>query len=141
MFLGEYSYRVDVKGRLPLPTRFREKLKAGLVLTAGPEKCIVAYPHTEWEKLAGELTGGSVLPSKLRRLRRALFSSAIDLDIDAQGRVALPQFLRQHAGIGSEAIVAGANSYFEIWNKEDWQAEKETSNEQVWQIIESLERH
>jgi MraZ protein len=141
MFLGEYEYRVDVKGRLPLPPRFREQLKSGLVLTAGPEKCIVAYPPAEWEKLAGALTGGTILPSKMRRLNRALFASAYDLVLDAQGRVALPQFLREHAGIGNEAVVAGANSYFEIWNKEDWQAEKVDSTKQSWQIIESIERH
>jgi MraZ protein len=141
MFLGEYEYRVDVKGRLPLPPRFREQLKSGLVLTAGPEKCIVVYTPSEWEKLAGALTGGTILPSKMRRLNRALFASAYDLVLDAQGRVALPQFLREHADIGSEAVVAGANSYFEIWNKKEWQAEKVNSTKQAWQIIESIERH
>jgi len=141
MFLGEYEYRVDAKGRLPLPPRFREKLKTGLVLTAGPEKCIVAYAPADWEKLAGELTGGSIVPSKLRRLNRAMFASAYDLLLDAQGRVALPQFLREHAGIDNEVVVAGANTYFEIWNKEEWQAEKVASTKQAWQIIESLERH
>jgi MraZ protein len=141
MFLGEYEYRVDAKGRLPLPTRFREKLKTGLVLTASPEKCIAAYPPTEWEKVAGELTGGAVLASKLRRLSRALFSSAIDLELDAQGRIALPQFLREYASIGSEAVVVGVNNYFEIWGKQGWRAEKEASTGQVWQIIESIERH
>ena len=141
MFLGEYEYRVDAKGRLPLPTRFREQLKAGLVLASGPEKCIVAYPPAEWEKVAGELTGGVVLASKLRRLSRALFSSAMDLELDAQGRIALPHLLRESADIRSEAVVVGVNSYFEIWNKEDWRAEKEASTKQVWQIIESIERH
>jgi MraZ protein len=141
MFLGEYEYRVDEKGRLPLPPRFREQLKSGLILTAGPEKCIVVYTPSEWENLAGVLTGGTILPSKMRRLNRALFASAYDLLLDAQGRVALPQFLREYAGIGSEAVVAGANSYFEIWNKEEWQAEKVNSTKQAWQIIESIERH
>jgi MraZ protein len=141
MFLGEYEYRVDTKGRLPLPPRFRDKLASGLVLTAGPEKCIVAYAPADWEKLAGDLTGGSVLPSKLRRLNRAMFSSAFDMVLDAQGRVALPQLLREYAGIGNEAVVAGANGYFEIWNKQEWQAEKAESTKQAWQIIESLERH
>ncbi len=141
MFLGEYEYRVDSKGRLPLPPRFRDKLKDGLVLTAGPERCIVAYAPAEWEKLAARLTGGSIVQSKLRRLNRALFGSAFNLELDAQGRVALPQKLREHAGIANEAVVAGANTYFEIWNKDDWQAEKAASTEQAWQIIESLEPH
>lgn len=141
MFLGEYDYRVDVKGRVPLPPKFREKLKDGLVLTAGPEKCIVVYSSAEWEKLASNLTGGSIVPSKLRRLNRAVFASAYSLETDGQGRVALPQLLRDHAGIRGEVVVAGANTYFEIWNKEQWQAEKAASQDQAFQIIESLERH
>ena len=141
MFLGEYEYRVDVKGRVPLPPKYREKLKDGLVLTAGPEKCIVAYSSAEWEKLASNLTGGSIVPSKLRRLNRAVFASAYSLEADGQGRIALPQLLREHAGIRDEVVVAGANTYFEIWNKEQWQAEKAASQDQAFQIIESLERH
>jgi|SRR3972149_6949869 len=141
MFLGEFEYKVDEKGRLPLPPRFRPDLRDGLILTAGPEKCVVAYAPAEWERLAAGLTGGSILPSKLRRLSRALFASAFNLKPDGQGRIALPQLLREHAGIKDEVVVAGANTYFEIWNKEQWQAEKAISQEQSWQIIESLERH
>lgn len=140
MFLGEYEYRVDAKGRVPLPPKFREKLKDGVVLTAGPEKCIVAYSPSEWEKLASNLTGGSIVPSKLRRLNRAFFASAYSLEVDGQGRVALPQLLRDHAAVRDEVVVAGANTYFEIWNKTQWQAEKAASQEQAFQIIESLER-
>jgi len=140
MFLGEYEYRVDAKGRVPLPPKFREKLKDGVVLTAGPEKCIVAYSPSEWEKLASNLTGGSIVPSKLRRLNRAVFASAYSLEVDGQGRVALPQLLRDHAAVRDDVVVAGANTYFEIWNKKQWQAEKAASQEQAFQIIESLER-
>jgi MraZ protein len=141
MFLGEYQYKVDAKGRVPLPPKYRERLKDGLVLTAGPETCIVAYPSSEWEKIAANLTGGPMLPNKLRRLHRALFASAYDLETDGQGRIALPQLLRDHAGIRDDVIIAGANTYFELWNIEQWQAEKAVSQEQAWQIIESLERH
>jgi MraZ protein len=141
MFLGEHEYRVDVKGRVPLPPRFREKLGGTVVLTASPEKCIAAYPLPEWEKVASSLGGGPLVPSKLRRLNRAMFPSAYDLPIDGQGRVALPQALRGHAGIAEEVVVIGANTYFEIWNRELWQAEKTASQEQSWQTIESLEHH
>ena len=141
MFLGEYEYKVDVKGRVPLPPKYREKLRDGLVLTAGPEMCIVVYSVAEWEKLATNLTGGSILPSKLRRLNRAVFASAYSLEPDRQGRIALPQMLRDHAAVRDEVVVVGANTYFEIWNKERWQAEKTASQEQAFQIIESLERH
>ncbi len=141
MFFGEFEYKIDEKGRVPIPPKFRRELKDGVVLTPGVEKCIVAYALPEWKKLATTLTTGSVTPSKLRRLNRAIFATAFSLNIDGQGRVALPIPLRQYAGIEDEVVIAGANTYLELWNKEQWESEKAISQEQAWQIIESLERH
>ena len=141
MFLGEFEYKIDEKGRMPIPPKFRPELEGGVVLTPGIEKCITAYPLPEWEKLAATLTTGSVTPSKLRRLNRAIFATAFSLNIDGQGRIALPISLRQYAGIEAEVVIAGVNTYFELWNKEQWESEKAISQEQAWQIIESLERH
>ncbi|MFH1650790.1 MAG: division/cell wall cluster transcriptional repressor MraZ [Chloroflexota bacterium] len=140
MFFGEFDYKIDEKGRIPFPPRFRNALKDGLVLTPGIEKCVTAYPLPEWKKLAGELTGTSATPSKLRRLNRAIFATAFSTLIDGQGRIALPAPLREHAGISDEVVVVGANTYLEIWNKADWEDEKAISQEQSWQIIESLEK-
>ncbi len=141
MFFGEFEYRIDEKGRVPIPPRFRKELKEGVVLTPGVEKCITAYPLSEWKKLAATLTTGSVTRSKLRSLNRAIFATAFIYRIDGQGRIALPIPLRQHAGIEEEVVIAGANNYLELWNKERWEAEKAISQEQTWQIIESLEKH
>ena len=141
MFFGEFEYKIDEKGRVPIPPRFRRELKEGVVLTLGVEKCITAYALSEWKKLAATLTTGSVTPSKLRRLNRAIFATAFSLNIDGQGRIALPIPLRQYADIEDEVVIAGANNYLELWNKEQWEAEKAISQEQTWQIIESLERH
>jgi MraZ protein len=141
MFFGEFEYKIDEKGRVPIPPRFRRELKEGVVLTPGVEQCITAYPLSEWKKLAATLTTGSVTRSKLRRLNRAIFATAFSLNIDGQGRIALPIPLRQYADIEDEVVIAGANNYLELWNKERWEAEKAISQEQTWQIIESLERH
>ncbi len=141
MFFGEFEYRIDEKGRVPIPPRFRKELKDGVVLTPGIEKCITAYPLSEWKKLAATLTTGSVTRSKLRKLNRSFFATAFSLNIDGQGRIALPIPLRQSAGIEDEVIIVGANTYLELWNKEQWEAEKAISQEQTWQIIESLEEH
>ena len=140
MFLGEYLREVDEKGRVPVPPKFRRELKEGVVLTAGPESCIIAYPVSEWNKMAATLTTGSVTPSKLRRLNRAIFATAFSLNIDGQGRIALPIPLREYTGIEDEIVIAGANTYLELWNKEQWESEKAVSQEQAWQIIESLEK-
>ncbi len=140
MFFGEFEYKLDEKGRLPLPPRFRGHLKGGVVLTPGVEKCITAYPVLEWKKLAETLTSGSVTRSKLRRLSRAIFATAFHLTIDGQGRISLPAPLREYAEITDEVVVTGANGYLELWNRANWEEEKATSQQQAWQIIESLER-
>tara|TARA_B100000315_G_C14167368_1_gene402923 strand:+ start:114 stop:539 length:426 start_codon:yes stop_codon:yes gene_type:complete len=141
MFLGEFEYKIDEKGRVPIPPKFRRELKDGVVLAAGPEKCIIAYSLVEWKKVAATLTSSTMAASKIRRLNRAFFASAFNLSVDGQGRIALPIPLREYAGIEDELIIAGANTYLELWNKEQWDTEKEISQEQAWQIIESLERH
>ncbi len=140
MFFGEFEYKIDEKGRVPIPPKFRGELKLGMVLTPGIEKCIIAYPLSEWKKIATSLTSGSVTPSKLRSLNRAIFATAFSLNIDGQGRIALPAPLREHAEIVDEVIIAGANTYLELWNNVYWEEEKASSREQAWQIIESLER-
>ncbi len=141
MFFGEFEYKVDEKGRVPIPPKFRGELKGGVVLTPGVENCINVYTLVEWKKVAATLTTGSITPSKLRRLNRAIFATAFTLNLDGQGRIALPMPLREYAGIKDEVVVAGANTYLELWNKEQWESEKAISREQAWQIIESLERH
>ncbi len=141
MFFGEFTYKIDEKGRVPIPPRFRRELKDGVVLAPGAEKCINAYTLSGWKKLAESLTGGSVTPTaKIRRLNRAIFATAFHLYVDGQGRVALPAPLREYAGIVDEVVIAGANTYLEIWNKEHWEEEKTVSQERAWQIIESLEK-
>ena len=141
MFFGEFDYKIDDKSRVPLPPRFRQELKGGVVLTPGIEKCINIYPLTEWKKLADTLTGGTLARSKLRRLNRAVFGVAFSINIDGQGRIALPLSLRDYSCIEDEVIVVGVNNYLELWDKEQWESEKAASQEQAWQIIESLEQH
>ena len=103
MFFGEFEYRLDEKGRFPIPPRFRSLLKEGLVLTRGVENCITAYPLAEWKKLAKEVTNGSAISrQKQRRLNRALFASAFLIQLDGQGRVTLPPKLKESAGIVDE---------------------------------------
>ena len=139
MFFGEFEYKIDEKGRVPIPPRFRRELKDGVVLTPGVEKCITAYPLSEWRKIADTFTTSSVTRSKLRRLNRAIFATAFSLNLDGQGRIALPIPLRQYSGTEEEVVIVGANNYLELWNKEQWEEEKAISQEQTWQIIESLE--
>jgi MraZ protein len=141
MFLGEYDYKIDEKGRVPLPPKFRAEFRDGIVLATGAENCILAYSPAQWKILAENLITGPVLSSKMRKLNRALFATAFHLNLDGQGRIALPMPLRQYAGITSDVVIAGANIYLEIWDKQAWELEKAESQAQSWQIIETMEKH
>jgi MraZ protein len=140
MFFGEFNYKLDEKGRVAVPPRFRKDLKDGVVLAPGAEKCINIYPLAEWRKMAGGFTGGSLTQNKLRRLNRFIFATAFNVTVDGQGRVALPIPLREYAEIGEEVVIAGVNAFLEVWDQALWEEEKTISQEQAWQIIESLEK-
>ncbi|TET41517.1 MAG: division/cell wall cluster transcriptional repressor MraZ [Dehalococcoidia bacterium] len=139
MFFGEYTYKVDEKGRAPLPPKFRRQMKEGVILAKGMgEKCIAAYPVAEWKRLSDSLAAKAVTPANLRRLNRAIFGSAFGASLDGQGRIILPFSLREYAGIGDTAIVVGANNCVELWSEGEWQAEKKSAEEQASEIIESF---
>jgi MraZ protein len=139
MFYGEFDYKIDEKGRLPIPPKFRNVFKDGIVLTSSAENCITAYTLEEWKKLSTSLTNSPLSRIKMRRLSRAIFATAFNTTIDNQGRVAIPAPLRDHAQILDDAVVVGVNTYLEFWNKASWEEEKAISQQQAWQIIESLE--
>jgi MraZ protein len=139
MLLGEYEYKVDNKGRLPIPPKFRQEFKEGVVLTQGMEECIVAYKKSDFEKLAANYTAEKFANSKMRRLNRLTFGHAFDLEMDNQGRIALPVSLKQHAKIVADAIIIGANNCIEIWSPDKWNNEEADGAGQMWQIVESLE--
>ena len=143
MFTGVYEYRVDEKGRVPIPPKFRsdELKKEGVMLRTGTDKCITVYPLSEWKKLADSLTTGPIIPSKMRKLNRAVFSTAFNAEIDGQGRISLPSHLRQYAGIVDEVIIAGTNATIELWDKQQWNTEIINCQEEAGQIIETLEQH
>ncbi len=139
MFLGTYEYRIDEKGRIALPPRFRDDLRQGLVMTQGLERCIAVYPLAEWDKMSQRLERQSLPRSKGRRISRFIFATAFSAEMDGQGRIPLPATLRHYAGIESDAIIAGVDTYFEIWSKPNWEAESSLMENQAWQIIETSE--
>ncbi len=139
MFLGEFVYKIDEKGRVPIPPRFRKELKGEIVMMPGVEKCVQGYAKEGFDRLVEKLGGDMLAPSKLRKLRRHLLGNAYQLQIDGQGRVVFPNQLRTQAGIGESVVIAGAGMYFELWNPELWNSEKTTDAEEAWQIIEGLQ--
>lgn len=141
MFLGRYEYKIDAKGRVPFPPKFREELRHGLVITQGLEKCITAYPLLEWKRIAERSATLPTARGKERRINRFAFATAFSMEIDAQGRVALPLPLRRYAEIGENVVIVGVNNYAEIWSEENWKAESDLMEKEAWQISESMEVH
>jgi len=139
MFFGEYPYKVDEKGRVPLPPKFRRQMREGVILAKGMgEKCIAVYPVAEWKRLSDSLAAKAVTPANLRKLNRAIFGSAFSTSSDGQGRITLPFPLREYAGIGDTAIVVGTNNCVELWCEGEWQTAKTLAEEQASEIIESF---
>ena len=139
MFVGEYEYRVDNKGRLPLPPKYRKVIDDGLMLTLGADSCITAYTRANWEKLTENQTPSTFLVSETqRKLARYVYSNANDVAIDNQGRIALPANLRERCHISDTAIVAGNGDRFEIWSPAEWQ-KQQISADEASNLVNQLE--
>src|SRR5262245_23246523 len=120
MFLGEYAHTIDDKGRLTIPAKFRDELQGGIVITRGLDRCLWAYPRSEWEVVAEKIAKMPTTNSAARDFARFMFSSAFDSIPDRQGRVIIPQNLRQYAEIESETIIIGVMNRLEIWHPAKW---------------------
>ncbi len=130
MFLGTYTPRLDAKGRLILPAKFREQLEAGLVLTRGQERCLYVFTLEEFQRIHEELRSAPLSSKQARNYIRVFLSGASDEVPDKQGRITIPQNLRDYAGLGKELTVIGAGSRAEIWDSSAWEdylAEQEQS--------------
>jgi len=138
VFLGEYEHNLDDKGRLAIPSRFREELGEGVVVTRGFDRCLMGFPRSIWEKLAQQVSGLSLGQGEARSLRRLLFSGAADMALDRQGRILLPQNLREYAELGDQVIVAGLNTHFEIWATARWNDVLENLDGSASAIAEQL---
>ncbi len=116
--LGTHSYQLDPKGRISLPSRFREAFAEGAFLTLGQDGCLFCFPKAEWETRAAEVRGRPLSDAEARAYGRLFFGKAEAVELDAQGRLLIPQRLRTEAGIRKEAVVLGVFDRMEIWDKE-----------------------
>jgi MraZ protein len=120
VFLGTHTPKLDDKGRLILPAKFREPLGDGLVMTKGQERCVVIWPNDRFQDYAEGLRERSLNNEKVRAFTRVFFSSAFDDSADKQGRVTIPAPLREWAGLDRELVVVGADTRIEVWDIVAW---------------------
>lgn len=138
MFIGEYSHTIDEKGRLSIPAKFRRDLSLGVVVTRGLDKCLFLYSEKEWEHLAKKLSLLPLSHKKSRAFARLMLAGAWDAELDSQGRVMLPEYLRTYANLQKRAVVAGLYNRVEIWQEESWQEYKAQSEADSENIAEAM---
>ena len=120
MFLGEYQHSLDAKGRIILPSKFRALLADGYVLTRGIDKCLAVYPTNEWESVSTRLRETSQSNRGARDFLRIWYASAVEEEPDKQGRISVPEHLRDYAGLEREVTVTGRGEFAEIWSRTAW---------------------
>lgn len=121
MFMGEYNHTIDAKGRLIVPSKFREKLGEEFVVTKGLDDCLFVYPLDEWAQIEEAFRKVPLTNKKARDFVRFFFAGAASCEVDKQGRILLPANLRSYAGLEKEIVSAGVLNRVEIWDKEKWE--------------------
>ena len=122
MFLGTHTPRLDDKGRLILPAKYREQVEAGVGVTRGQERCLYVFPVDEFSRIAGQLRQAPVTSKQARDYLRVFLSGASDEAVDKQGRVTIPAMLRTYAGLTRDCAVIGAGERIEIWDLAAWES-------------------
>jgi len=120
VFIGEYTYSIDQKGRVALPAKFRNKLASGCVVTRGLDKSLFIYPMEEWQKIASKLASLPLTSAKARAFTRLMLAGAMDVELDKQGRITIPGYLREFASIKKSVVVAGLFDRLEVWAEDAW---------------------
>lgn len=138
MFIGEYQHNVDPKKRLSLPSKFRGELGKKVVVTRGLDKCLFVYPMKVWEEIAGKLGSMPVGESTTRSFIRLMLAGATDVEIDGQGRVLIPDYLKSYAGLHKNVTVAGLYNRLEIWDETKWKLYKTKAEKNTDEIAEQL---
>jgi len=138
LLIGEYQHAIDEKGRLTMPSKLREDLGDRFIIARGLENCLFVFPMPEWERLQKRLTQLSLTKSDARAFTRFLFSGATEGEFDRQGRVLIPQNLREYSSIEKDVVVIGVSTRVEIWSAQKWEDYKRRTDVSYEDIAEKL---
>lgn len=138
MFIGQYSHLIDPKKRLAVPSKFRKQLGDEVVITRGIDNCLFVYPLKEWKELAEKLSKLPISKSSTRAFGRLMLAGAMDAEIDSQGRILIPDYLKEYASLKSKVIIAGLYNRLEIWDEEIWNNYKSVTEKESSAIAEQL---
>lgn len=138
MFMGEYQHTIDEKGRIIIPSKFRESLGTIFIATRGLDNCLFVYPMSEWSVLEQKLKSLPLMKSDARAFTRFFFSGATECELDKQGRVNIPAHLREYAKLDKDCMVLGVSGRVEIWSKSTWEGYYAQSEQAFNEIAEKL---
>jgi MraZ protein len=138
MFMGEYQHNIDEKGRMIIPSKFREELGAEFILTRGLDQCVFGYPLSEWKVIEEKLKSLPFTKKDARAFTRFFFSGAAECQLDKQGRVNIASPLRDYAKLEKDCVVIGVSNRIEIWSKSIWEEYFSKSEDSFGEIAESL---
>ncbi len=138
MFIGEYNHSLDDKGRLAIPAKFRAILKKGAVVTKGLDNCLFLYAPEQFKGMAAKFAALPIGQAKARAFSRHMLAGAMDLEFDNQGRITLPEYLRQFASLKKKIVVAGLYNHLEIWDEDAWNKYKRDAEKNSNAIAEEL---
>lgn len=138
MFIGEYNFSVDTKGRIAIPAKFRAMLGKGAVVTRGLDNCLSVYPKTEWTVVAKKLSSLPISQANSRAFSRLMLAGAMAVEFDGQGRIVLPEYLRRYAAIGKKVVIAGLFNRLEVWAEDKWAAYRGQTEKDGNSIAEQL---
>ena len=137
MLMGQYDYAIDAKGRLNFPAKFRDEMGATFIVTCWLDHCLAAFSSEQFEKIAEKIEEKGLV--KGRKVTRMLYSSAVEVTPDKQGRIQLPAKLREYAGLDHDVTIIGNRSFAEIWNTAAWNENQSTSDEDFTAAMEDLD--
>lgn len=139
MFMSEYNHTVDAKGRLIIPSKFRELLGEEFVVTKGMDGCLFVYANDDWTAFEQKLTSLPLINKEARKFARFFLAGAAMVELDKQGRILLPANLREFAGLDKDVILVGVGSRIEIWSKANWEdINSDTDMDDIASTMESL---
>ncbi len=138
MLIGEYTHTIDEKNRVSLPVKFRKEVGKKVVVTHGLDNCIFLYSMKEWQKVASKLGELGIGQADTRSFNRFMLAGAVEVEVDAIGRILVPDFLKTFAGLGEKAVFAGVHSRVEIWNDGRWAEFKKRVEKQADKLAEKL---
>lgn len=138
MFYGEYQHSVDVKGRVIVPSKFRDGLGEKFILTKGLDNCLFAYSSEEWANLEAKLRSLPFTDKDVRAFVRFFFAGATECEVDKQGRVLIPQNLREYAGLDKDVYIIGVSTRVEVWDKNKWENYSGDENVSADNIAEKM---